>query len=187
MRIGLAALLLLACSLPLRPEQVPVLTVCEALRQLQQYRGRGIIVVGLYGWTMEGGFLSENCVRSSDRTKRSTEELIALRFSPQAPPLPTGFVWNRAALEARLRQAQIPKRTKIEQHQNTGQALLPSEKRVAVYGRLQSPKVFHGPIRTRAGIHSGNGYGANGSVKAALLDEERAEYDFDGPDAGAQR
>lgn len=74
MTVERAILLLLVSPLPVLPEQASVLTVCEALRHVQQYRGREIIVVGLYGWAMEGGFLSENCIRSSDGTKRSTEK-----------------------------------------------------------------------------------------------------------------
>ncbi|MGI9071474.1 MAG: hypothetical protein ACR2JB_09215 [Bryobacteraceae bacterium] len=100
--------------------------------------------------------------------------------------MPTGFVWNRAALDARLRQAQLYTRAFTGQREEKGQALLPSEKWVAVYGRLQSPKVFRPPVKRGDTVQSGNGYGANGSVKAALLAQQGAEYDFDGPDAGPQ-
>jgi hypothetical protein len=107
---------------------------------------------------------------------------MALPFSPHAPPLPKAFVWNRTALKARLRKAQLYIRALTNQQEEKRQALMPSEKWVAVYGRLQSPKVFRAPMQTSAGFHPRNGYGANGSVTAALLAQERAKYDFDEPD-----
>jgi len=44
-----------------RPDGVPVITVCEALRSLSAWRGKTVVVVGLAGWTFEGTFMHEKC------------------------------------------------------------------------------------------------------------------------------
>src|SRR5450755_4313167 len=42
-------------------ESTPVLTVCEALRDLKLYNGKDVMIVGRSAWTFEGTFLSEHC------------------------------------------------------------------------------------------------------------------------------
>ena len=42
-------------------ESIPVLTVCEALRDLKLYNGKDVMIVGRSAWTFEGTFLSEHC------------------------------------------------------------------------------------------------------------------------------
>ena len=39
-------------------EPVPVLTVCEALKDIEKYDGKTIIVFGRFASSMEGGWLS---------------------------------------------------------------------------------------------------------------------------------
>jgi len=132
-----AVLLLFLSPFPVRPEKVPVLTVCEACNACSNTAGKKSLS-SVYGWTMEGGFLSQNCVESLRAIKRTKEELVALPSSPQAPPLPTGFLWDRTALEARLEQAWASTPTSTDQQQTTRQTLVPPNKWVAVYGLLQS-------------------------------------------------
>jgi len=38
------------------PASTPVLTVCEALRDLKLYNGKDVVIVGRSAWTFEGTF-----------------------------------------------------------------------------------------------------------------------------------
>jgi hypothetical protein len=42
-------------------QQIPVLTVCEALHELPKYNGKVVIVVGRTFLTFEGSFMNEKC------------------------------------------------------------------------------------------------------------------------------
>lgn len=42
-------------------QDIPVLTVCEALHELPEHNGKNVIVVGRSFYTFEGTFMNEEC------------------------------------------------------------------------------------------------------------------------------
>ncbi len=152
----------------------PVLTVCEAVRNLGTFRNRTVIVVGVYAWTFEGGFLSENCPERDRRTSRREEQAIQLAAAPGQAVVPDGFVWDRDLLQAKLKQAQIFTKAPAPEHQ----ASLFGARWIAVLGTLRAPSLFRPPRKIGDTVRPGNGYGVDGSVPARLLTPEGGEYAF---------
>ena len=86
----------------------PVLTVCEALSDLGRYEGMTVIVIGRVVSSDEGAWLDQDCGReivNGGRTFRPSISLAwaFLEFGPP-PQLPSGFKWNRRALQEKLDQ-----------------------------------------------------------------------------------
>jgi hypothetical protein len=85
---------------------IPVLTVCEALRDIDGRHGQSVIIVGRAVSTSEGCWLSEDCGLKVHRTilgqDRFFEDAVSTDFivEADAPPplLPAGFKWDEAAL-----------------------------------------------------------------------------------------
>ena len=78
--------------------------------------------------------------------------------------------WNPDALNRKLKQVQ--RTTHLESLQESGL----SDRWTAVYGRLEAPHKLQAQSTSGSRSHSGNGYGANGSVPARLY--IRQDYDF---------
>jgi hypothetical protein len=78
---------------------VPVVTVCEALHDLSRYNGMDVIVIGRFGGTNEGSWLSEDCERKIVTDGYTWANIISTSYSRsevQPPPiLPTAFRWQR--------------------------------------------------------------------------------------------
>ena len=65
-KVALSVFLLCSCGLAAQPQSrptVPVLTLCEALRDLNLYRGKQVAIVARAGGTFEDTFLSGNAKR----------------------------------------------------------------------------------------------------------------------------
>ena len=157
----------------------PILTVCEAVRNLRTLRNRTVIAVGVYFWTFEGGFLSEQCPERNGQTSLKKEQVIQLRTGSGQGTLPTRFEWNRDLLQAKLRQAQTC--TKLPPPDPLSDA-----RWMAVRGTLQGPGVFRPPKKIADTVRPGNGYGVNGSVPARLLSADGGEYVFPAGSANLQ-
>jgi hypothetical protein len=151
----------------------PVLTVCEAVQNLRTYRGTNVVVVGLAGWTIEGGFLTQRCPTRQDP---SATGLIALKYDGVGSLPPPGFEAYHDSLIIKLREA----RQSTAINGSSEHAISASARWLAVYGRLDGPQIFRPPRKHGDRMHPGNGFGANGSVPAQLISSPLAEYDFGG-------
>src|ERR1019366_6710591 len=91
--------LLLANALKAESVEVPVLTVCEALSDLERYTGKSVIVVGRTTSTDEGSWLDESCGLKVVRGDREFEAVISTTYivseSAAPPTLPNGFRWDK--------------------------------------------------------------------------------------------
>jgi hypothetical protein len=77
---------------------VPVVTICEVLQDRDLYHGKSVVVVGRFGGTDEGGWLSTTYVRSQ---------------AEPPPGLPKGFKWDADLITNKLRDVQ--KTTKLKE------------------------------------------------------------------------
>jgi hypothetical protein len=139
--------------------KIPILTVCEALRDPGRYAGQTVILVGRSVGTEEGGWLDENCGLNVVIEGRTYPALIstayvASDFGP--PPMkPSRFKWDRHALQRAL--AQVKATTRLEYKAQF----------YAAYGRLEAS-----PTReiTRNGrVGTTVGYGHLGGAPAQLI------------------
>jgi hypothetical protein len=147
-----------------KAEPAPIVTVCEALRNLKIYNGRDIVIVGRYVWTFDGAFLTEDC--EADR-----------HISIDGSPWPSTICVS-ADSEARWavskddeifprKLGEVKRTTRLR---SPGQGPF-ADHWAAVKGRLSSPQRLQPPrppTETRPKIIPGNGFGVNGSVPAQL-------------------
>jgi len=153
-RLGL---LLLAGTLFIAPglyaqrpasSDIPVLTVCEILRDVTRYDGVAVVVVGRSIGTMEGSWLDEECAPQIVINGRSwrpsiSTTYIASEFAPP-PEKPSGFKWERGAIQAKLESVQ--RTTSLQVYKDKS-----SDHWLAVFGRLEATlprKITFGAGRT---------------------------------------
>ena len=150
---------LIHCALAIG-QPTPVLTVCEALRDIKTYNGKDVAIVGLAGWTFEGTFLSERCEPDGyvQVAGHRWLSMIALAGGGQVEP-PVNL--NEELLLRKL--AEVQKTTE----RGPGEGPLAAHWMVA-QGRLVSPSKLISPRPTGGRNKAGNGFGANGSVPARL-------------------
>jgi TonB family protein len=108
---------------------IPVLTVCQALKDPLKHSGSIVVVVGSWVGTGEGSWLSETCdlkVVINDRAY-APSLWTSYTSSDQAPPprLPVGFKWNKPAIRQALAEV---KKTTLLQHRAGW---------YAIFGRLE--------------------------------------------------
>ena len=115
---------------------VPVVTVCEALHDLARYNGKSIVVVGRFGSTGEGSWLSEDCERKIITDGYTWANAISTTYSrseAQPPPgLPKGFKWNEELLTRKLMDVQ--KTTKLQVFKEYKY----SDRWFAIFGRFET-------------------------------------------------
>jgi len=120
---------------------IPVLTVCQSLRDPARYSGQTVIVVGRSTATSEGSWLDEECGLKVNSNGRQYPPVISTAYSPgefAPPPQKTkGFKWDKQLLNRALTEVQ--RTTKLQ----------PGANWYAVFGRLEAE-----PSRT---IHRGQG------------------------------
>jgi len=136
---------------------IPVLTVCETLRNLNVYSGKTVVIVARSGWTFEGTFMNERCEPDGRIVIRGHRWLSMLEVystrddvvQPMKFPVDENSLWTKLA-------------------QVSGYTETTDEHWVAVYGRIESPIRLKQKGRNARG-YAGNGYGANGTVPARIL------------------
>jgi hypothetical protein len=135
--LAVVACLPAAHALRAASDEVPVLTVCEVLSDLDRYEGKSIIVVGRFGWTDEGSWLSEDCKLKVVRggleftyPQISTAYVVSEFASP--PELPKGFTWDKRLLKQKV--AQLKRTTRLHRHSPSKY----NDKWVAMFGRLET-------------------------------------------------
>jgi hypothetical protein len=155
------------------PAAPPVLTVCEALHDINLYRDKAVVIVGRSGDTFEGRFLHEKC-DLDDRILIQGHRwlsMIALGAEKQE-----GTNQAFPVAEDILRE----KLSQLIDYHSDGQGSIAKEQVrtivlaswVAIYGTLESPAKLRPPIppnKSNSRNTPGNGYGANGSVPAMIL------------------
>jgi hypothetical protein len=143
--------------------RIPILTVCEALRDPSQYDGQTVIVVGRSIATSEGSWLSENCglkLTAEGRTYSATIS-TAYAVSEFAPPpqMPKSFKWDKSALQHALDIVKAT--THLETKEHWG----------AVYGRLETAPTHEINLRDGS-VATIVGYGHLNGAPAQLVSPE---------------
>jgi hypothetical protein len=181
--VVLSLFLLCPCCLAAQPQSgptVPVLTLCEALRDLDLYRGKQVAVVARAGWTFEGTFLSGKCEADGRITIQGTSWLSMIAVDWNDPKAHQGAF---PVDEVTIRRKLVALKTEyIDGEQDTSanrqppdsqpRTINPNSHWVAVFGVLNSPPRLRPPRPGRGPSKRsipGNGYGANGSVPANIL------------------
>lgn len=125
----LMALLFLCAHLVL-PAEIPIVTVCEAVRDRRIYAGKDMIVVGELSWTDEGIWLGQKCQDLSVDGKSIDGTISLISRWPDAPPprLPAGFVWKQGLLRKKLEQVKTTTKLRPMEHDSWH----------ARYGRLET-------------------------------------------------
>jgi hypothetical protein len=157
----------------------PVLTVCEALRDIGLYAGKDVVIVGYSGWTFEGSFIHEKCEPDNRIVIQGHRWLSMMELSRTAPPAKATepFPVEESVLRIKLSHLSDYKSAELKASQEQPELrgairLSLSGAWVAAYGRIQSPSKLEEPVPPAPSNPRnipGNGYGANGSVPARLL------------------
>jgi hypothetical protein len=141
-------------------QDIPVLTVCQALRDRARYGGQTVIVVGRSVGTSEGSWLDENCGTDLIIEGRKYSFAISTAYAVSEfatpPPKPRGFRWDKRLLKRTL--AEVRSTTHLESHARW----------FAVYGRLETATVrtvAWGPDR----LATTSGYGHLGAAPAQMV------------------
>ncbi len=123
-------------SPPATIAKVPVVTVCEALSDLSGYNGKTIIVVGRFGHTSEGSWLSEDCESKLVVGGKTWDDSIStsyMRHRVEPPPhLPKGFKWDRELLKNKLKEVQKTTKLVVLKKYNY------KDKWLAMFGRFEN-------------------------------------------------
>jgi hypothetical protein len=141
-------------------KDIPVLTVCQALRDSALYSGQTVIVVGRSVGTDEGSWLDENCgidlvIEGRKYPTSISTSYVVSQFAPP-PQRPQGFRWDKRRLQQRLADVQQTTRLEGDAHW------------FAVYGRLETAAtrtitLGNGQVATTSG------YGHLGSAPAQMV------------------
>ena len=156
-----------------------MLTQCEALRDLDLYRGKQVVVVARAGWTFEGTFLSGKCEADGRITIQGASwvSMIAVDWND-----PKEHQKAFPVDEVTIRRKLVALKAEIDGEQDASARRQPPDSQprainvdshwVAVFGVLNSPSRLRPPRPGRGPSKRnipGNGYGANGSVPANIL------------------
>ena len=151
----------------------PVLTVCEALRDLKLYNGKEVVIVGRSAMTFEGTFLSEDCEPDGRTIVQGKRWLSAICLSAedQQSSRQNTFRFDEELLRQKLVAMQRTTHL-ISEQKSIPQSNPFADRWMAIFGQLVSPMRLL-PHRPPSGSQTknvpGNGYGANGSVPAKLI------------------
>ena len=144
---------------------IPILTVCDALRDPVRYGGQVVIIVGRSVGTSEGSWLDEACGLKVVVEGRAYPTIISTAYVASwfAPPpqLPEAFKWDKSALKHALDRVKTT--TRLDSKECWG----------AAYGRLETApsheiKLGDGRVGT---IY---GYGHLNGAAAQLISPEGA-------------
>lgn len=118
------------------PSDIPVVTVCEALTDLQRYEGKTIVVLGRFTSTDEGSWLDAECGFKVQNAKWEFPTSISTsyavdEFAP-APIKPSGFRWDEPLLRQKLEQ--LKQTTRLREVRSINYA----DQWVAFLGRLET-------------------------------------------------
>ncbi len=156
---------------PVPSQDVPVLTVCEALTDLGQYNGMAVVLVGKLVSTSEGRWLSEDCEQKLVTEGYTWSSGVWLTFDHARvllPTMPKDFTWDNTLLETKLRQVQRTTKLHVLQQFNY------AEQWFAFFGRFETrfpPEVVIGGD----GRPHGHGCGHLSGAPAQLISGPEAQ------------
>lgn len=168
---GVLVVVALATSSVGQRVDIPVLTVCEALRDLDRLHGQNVIIVGRAASTPEGGWLMEDCDLKIHKTilgqDHAFEPAISTAYSTidtDLPPplLPDGFKWDDAALQTKLRE--VMRTTKLRPVPRKYRAY--RDRWYALFGRFESETQCSTDGKNTRCM---NGFGHEGIAPAQLV------------------
>jgi len=149
------------------PGDIPIITVCDALRDSSRYDGTVIIVLGRSSATNEGSWLDEDCglklvIGGRDWPTSISTAYVRSEFAPP-PQMPKSFKWNKVLLQQKLDQVKKTTRLQYKNHW------------LAVYGRLETQRP------REAGLDDGRllirlGYGHLSGSPAQLIAAEHGYF-----------
>ena len=154
------------------PAPIRILTVCEALRNLDIYNFKLVIIVGRRVETDEGTWLDQRCSETLTTEGFTWPNLISVSVGAQTEPPPgppKGFEWDKRLL---LRKAKTVKQTTPIRREPPYE-----EKLAAVYGRLESPRKLRG-VFCGDGRACGNGLGHLNAAPAELVRDPKTSWRF---------
>ena len=145
---------------------IPVLTVCEILSDIERNQGKSVIIVGLLASTDEGVGLAEDCGLKIVRGDREFSAQISTpyiegEFAP-APRLPDGFKWDKSLLQQKL--TQVKQTTELHTYKDRRY----NQHWYALFGRLETrlPRQLSTGTNTKAYT---NGFGHLSGSPAQLV------------------
>ena len=113
--VGTKATTLAQANFP-KVDEIPIVTVCEALRDRILYNGKVIVITARFGSTDEGTWLTQTCEQKIITDGFTWDNIIwcsSFPFMTAPPPtLPQSFRWNDERIRASL--AQVRKTTTLQ-------------------------------------------------------------------------
>ncbi len=145
--------------------KIPVVTVCEALRDRILYNGKSIVVVGRLASTDEGRWLTEDCDHKIVTEGYTWGNANSTTHSgPDVRPvdLPQGFKWDESSLKVKLKQGQSTTTLKVRKEYESRDSW------AAMFGRFET----RAPLQVARGADGklrGYGFGHLNSAPAQLV------------------
>jgi hypothetical protein len=155
----IAVVVVTPCVADTKPT-VPVVTVCDLLRDSSVYNGSTVAVVGRYGGTDEGVWLDADCPQKLVQNGIEWHASIALAdmMAQSAPPsVPKGFDWNKRLLREKVAEL------KPSTHLHAIPEYHYRDQWAAAFGRFETR-----PLRSKT-----DGYGHLGGSPARLVCPEK--------------
>jgi hypothetical protein len=141
-------------------DNIPVLSVCEALQNRMLYNDKSIIVIGEFSPTDEGAWLKDDCEQTVITDGFAWSNSISLLIYPPSPtpppPFPNNFIWNDELLIKKLKTLRSYGRFRS------------FSMWIAVFGRLET-KILPEIYKDGSGLPKGLGFGHLGGSLAQLV------------------
>lgn len=152
------------------PDPIRILTVCEALRNLDSYNFKLVIIIGRLGRTDEGTWLDERCNENITTDGFVWPNIISVSVGAQTQPLsrpPKESAWNKRLL---LNKAKTVKQTTPIRREPPYE-----EELAAVYGRLESPRKLRA-VLCGDGSTCDNGLGHLNAAPAEIVLDPKTNW-----------
>jgi hypothetical protein len=142
---------------PLQP-----ITVCEALKDLKLYNGKMIAIIGRFGATMEGRWLSDDdCAQKLISKGYIWPDGLWLKYDPSSPTaFSTEMLVDMQVANRKLEE--IKTRTQLHDSHSAW---------AIVYGRLETHRKLKPPKESNGS--GGNGFGHLGGTPAQLVFKQK--------------
>lgn len=154
---------------------VPIISVCEALSDRARFNGKSIVVVGRFGYTDEGTWLSEECDRKIVTGGYTWANIISTTYARSdvfpPPGIPKTFRWDDKLLAGKLREVKKTTKLRILKQYNY------SDKWMAIFGRFETRVPLQVGIDGRGKLR-GDGFGHLSGAPAQLVSGENASREL---------
>jgi len=117
-------------------DSLPVVRVCDILRDLPSYHGKVVAVVGRFSFRQEGRFLSEKACDSTKREGGPDPAVILVAYDSKSAPKPTpNLYFDRSLIDKELEL--IRRQTSLASFRFGSQDY---DRWAVVYGRIEMNK-----------------------------------------------